>query len=151
MPEHRGVPAKANDGLLYGGLGALLCGLALLAAGLRDDGALETVATGAPIARVSGSEADGSWLFIDACACPRPMGRAEVATATTVQPMAASRHTAWPPRGRLPGDSLGMVGWTSGDARNELLRTAILRWLREKKAWDDASGYGAVEASRVAR
>ena len=145
MPEQRGV----RDGRFCLGLGALLCGLVFFTAGLRDDDArLETMALGAPTARVAGWTPDEVRPLISACACDHPPGSVMVMTAPAAPPMTISRQASRPPRERFPGDEGGMAGWTSGDARNELLRTAEMRWLRESKARDDASGYASVEASR---
>jgi hypothetical protein len=42
------------------------------------------------------------------------------------------------------GDRRGYLAWAANAHR-------IARWYRAHLAWDDASGYGAVEASRALR
>ena len=53
------------------------------------------------------------------------------------------------PRERFAGDGVGRPVTQSSDERNFLMRTAMERWLRGQKAWEEASGYGAVEANRA--
>lgn len=155
MPARPCSKPSATERLLIIGVAALLCGLSLVAAGLSyDEGALEIAPPGALRARVTAGEHSTLRPFVMACACERSSGRPAVATGGTTTlialgatPIQAPRR----PREHIAGDGRELAGKTSGDARNELLRTAALRWLRATKSSDDTSIDSSLEASRAAR
>jgi hypothetical protein len=148
---------RLGDMILAVSVAAFACGVSLLAAEIGSlDAQLATLAV-APPARATRAESNMVWPTTPAEPDAFVIGRIEMRSAQEAQRPAMCDCTPlslrWHARerfaedGPLPFDRTA-IGMT-GDARQYLLDTAAARWSHAKRAWDESSGYGAVEANRV--
>jgi hypothetical protein len=123
--------SRAADSLLWGGLGALVCGLTMVVVSLGLDPGASLIPASSATPRTFYHEAHHSAQLVRLCAC-EPEIQIPAAHEETPLSLVDSRPSQVPRSARphLDGEGLGLSGKTSGDRRNELLRTAALRWIR---------------------